>query len=136
MVDKKRVLIAYYSRKLSLAEQNYNIHDKELLAVVVSLEHFRIYAIGARNLTVYTDYKNLTTFLTTKVLNRRQVRWSELLGQYKFKIVYTLGKDNGRADALSRRSDYIKTKEIFNHSILKKNADGTLSPNVYEFNTI
>jgi uncharacterized tellurite resistance protein B-like protein len=74
IVDKKRVLIAYYSRKLSLAEQNYNIHDKELLAVVVSLEHFRIYAIGARNLTVYTDYKNLTTFLTTKVLNRRQVR--------------------------------------------------------------
>jgi hypothetical protein len=50
--------------------------------------------------------------------------------------VYTLGKDNGRADALSRRSDYIKTKEIFNYSILKKNADGTLSPNVHEFNAI
>jgi hypothetical protein len=50
--------------------------------------------------------------------------------------VYILGKDNGRADALSRRSDYIKTKEIFNYSILKKNADGTLSPNVYEFNAI
>jgi hypothetical protein len=74
IVDKKRVLITYYSRKLSLAEQNYNIYDKELLAVVVSLEHFRIYAIGVRNLTVYIDYKNLTTFLTTKVLNRRQVR--------------------------------------------------------------
>jgi hypothetical protein len=50
--------------------------------------------------------------------------------------VYILGKDNGRVDALSRRSDYIKTKEIFNYSILKKNADGTLSPNVYEFNII
>jgi hypothetical protein len=50
--------------------------------------------------------------------------------------VYILGKDNGRADALSRRSDYIKTKEIFNYSILKKNADGILSPNIYKFNVI
>ena len=72
--DTKRVPIAYYSRKLSPAEQNYDIHDKELLAVVSALEHWRIYAAGAKTLSIYTDHKNLLTFATTKVLNRRQVR--------------------------------------------------------------
>ena len=87
-------------------------------------------------MTIYTDHKNLVTFTTTKVLNRRQTRWSELLGQYKFKIVYTPGKDNGRADALSRRSDYMKDKDPISHSILKQNQDGSLSANVLEFNRI
>ncbi|CAG5136913.1 uncharacterized protein ALTATR162_LOCUS7 [Alternaria atra] len=51
-----------------------------------------------------------------------------MLGQYKFKIVYTLGKDNGRADALSRRHDIAGTKEIINTAILKVNKDGLLGP--------
>ena len=54
----------------------------------------------ARTVTL-TDYKNLTTFTTTKKLNRQQVRWAELLGQHKFKILYTPGQDNRRADILS-----------------------------------
>jgi hypothetical protein len=49
-----------------------------------------------------------------------------MLGQYKFKIVYTLGKDNGRADALSRRHDIAGTKEIIDTAILKVNDDGLL----------
>jgi transposase InsO family protein len=50
------------------------------------------------------------------------------LGQYKFKILYTPGKDNGRADALSRRSDIAGTKEIISTAILKVNPDGSLGP--------
>lgn len=121
---------------MSPAEQNYDIHDKELLAIVASLEHWRVYVEGAPSLKVWSDHKNLVTFTTTKILSRRQTRWSELLGQYKLEIQYTPGKENGRADALSRRSDYMESKHIFEHSILKKNKDGTLSPNVYEFNAI
>ena len=94
--------VAYHSRKMSPAEQNYDIHDKELLAIVVALQHWRTYVEGSPKTTIFTDHKNLLSFTTTKVLNRRQVRWSELLGQYKFEIKYTPGKDNGRADALSR----------------------------------
>ncbi|KAI1686157.1 reverse transcriptase [Pyrenophora tritici-repentis] len=93
--------IAYYSRKFSGPEERYDVHDKELLAIVACLQHWRVYAESCSELTIYTDHKNLVNFTTTKVLNRRQVRWSELLGQYKFKIVYTPGKENGRADALS-----------------------------------
>ncbi len=126
--------VAYYSRKLSPAEQNYDIHDKELLAIVAALEAWRVYIEGAPGLTILTDHKNLLHFTTTKELNRRQVRWSEKLGQYKFKKLYTLGKENGRADALSRRSDHMETKESFNHSILKVNNDESLSTNKHELN--
>ena len=134
--DSKRLPIAYYSRKLSPAEQNYDIHDKELLAVVAALYQWRVYCEGAPGLTIYTDHKNLLHFTTTKILNRRQTRWSELLGQYKFTIQYTPGRDNGRADALSRRSDYMEGKDAVNHSILKINADGSLSANPQQFNNI
>ncbi len=50
---------------------------------------------------VYTDYKNLTSFLTIKDLNKRQIRWYETLTDYNFKIIYQKGSKNGRADALS-----------------------------------
>ena len=56
------------------AEQNYNIYNKELLAIVAAIGHWRVYVESATNLTIYTDYKNLLTFTTTKDLGRRQVR--------------------------------------------------------------
>ena len=54
---------------------------------------------------VYTDHKNLAYFNTTKLLNRRQERWAEILGEFNFKIIYRPGERNGKADALSRRVD-------------------------------
>ena len=49
------------------------------------------------------DYKNLTGFLTTKELNRRQVRWAEILAKYYFKIKYIKGTDNIKADTLNKK---------------------------------
>ena len=72
--DKKRYPIAYYSRKLTLAKQNYNIYDKELLAVVAALTHWRVYCKGALQMTIYTNHKNLLYFTTTKSLNQRQTQ--------------------------------------------------------------
>ncbi|KAI6789405.1 hypothetical protein KC331_g215 [Hortaea werneckii] len=134
--DGQRHPLAYYSRKMAPAELNYDIHDKELLAIVAALMHWRVYAEGAPGLIILSDHKNLTHFTTTKQLTRRQVRWSELLGQYKFEIRYTPGRDNGRADALSRRSDYMNGKEAVEHSILKANKDGSLSANVKDFGNV
>ena len=130
--DGKKHPIAYYSRQMSPAEQNYDIHDKELLAIVAALRHWRVYCEGATGITVLSDHKNLTFFTTTKELTRRQSRWSEQLGQYKFEIRYTPGKDNARADALSRRSDYLQGKQPYSHNILKVNQDGSLSANPQE----
>jgi len=121
---------------MSPAEQNYEIYDKELLAIVAALRHWGLYCEGATGLTIYSDHKNLQHFTTTKDLSRQQCRWSELLGQYKFDIIYTPGKDNGRADALSRRSDYMEGNESKPQRILKVNKDGSLSAEEQEFNAI
>jgi len=69
--DGKWHPIAYYSRKMLAAEQNYDIHDKELLAIICALQHWRVYAESCLELTIFTDYKNLLNFTITKELNRR-----------------------------------------------------------------
>ena len=134
MHDEKWHSVAYFSRKLTSVEQNYDIQNKELLTIIAVLKQWRIYAEGALFLTMYTDHKNLITFITIKQLNRRQIRWSGLLNQYKLKIIYTSEKKNGRTDALSRRNDYMHSKEVFNQSVLKINNDKSLSFNKREFN--
>jgi hypothetical protein len=73
--DGKPHPIAFYSRKLIQAELNYDIHDKELLAIVVAFKVWRVYLEGAKHtIIVKTDHKNLTFFTTTKELTRRQAR--------------------------------------------------------------
>ena len=103
--------IAFYSRTLTSAEQNYDIFNKELLAIVASLRNWRIYLEGAAHqVTCFTDHSNLVPFTTSKELNRRQARWYELLGSYDFVIKHIPGSTNSKADALSRRPDYMSTE--------------------------
>jgi len=56
-------------------------------------------------IVVFADHKNLQYFNTTKLLNRRQAGWAEILSQFNFQIVYRPGEKNGKADALYRRVD-------------------------------
>lgn len=98
--------VAYFARSLSKPELNYEIYDKELLGIVEAMKEWRTYLEGAEHpITVLTDHKNLEYFTTTKTLNQRQARWSELLSRYNFRIKYTPGHNN-KADALSRRPDF------------------------------
>ena len=104
-VDGKLHPVAFYSRKFSAAEINYEIHDKELLAIVDSFQEWRHFLEGAAHpVTVYTDHKNLEYFMTARVLNRRQARWNMSLSRFDFVINYRPGKQQGLSDALSRRS--------------------------------
>ena len=136
MHNEKWHSVIYFSRKLTSIEQNYDIHDKELLTIITALKQWKTYAKEAFFLTIYTNYKNLITFITIKQLNRRQIRWSELLNQYKLKIIYTSERENDRTDALNRKSDYICSKEVFNYSVLKVNDDELLLFNKREFNVM
>ena len=96
--------VAYFSKKMSPAECNYEIYDKELLAIVESFVIWRPELAGVEQSTkVYSDHKNLETFMTLKQLNRRQVRWAEMLAEYNFRIMYRPGKQGGKPDALTRR---------------------------------
>lgn len=96
--------VAYFSKKLSPAECNYEIHDKELLAIVRCMEEWRGELVGlAKPFVVLSDHKNLKYFQTTRKLSERQVRWSHYLSQFNFKLQFRAGKNSERPDALSRR---------------------------------
>jgi len=96
--------VAYYSKKHSPAECNYDIYDTELIAIIKALEEWRPECEGAAYpLQLITDHKNLEYFMTKKLLNRRQALWSEFLTRFDYEIVYRPGRSNGKADALTRR---------------------------------
>jgi len=106
--DGKLYPIAYFSAKHSAQECNYDIYDKELLAVIKALEEWRPELEGAaQRFDIITDHKNLQTFATTKQLSPRHMRWSEFLARFNFRIVYRPGAANARPDALSRKPEHL-----------------------------
>jgi hypothetical protein len=79
--------VAFHSRSFNSTEMNYDTHDKELYAIFEAFRIWRHYLDGAAlPIDVVTDHKNLEYFATTKVLNRRQARWSEYLCQFNLVI--------------------------------------------------
>jgi len=97
----------FHSRKLNSAERNYEIHDKELLAIMEAFKEWKRYLWGEEEpVTVYTDHHNLQSFLTKKVWNQRQIGWAQELTNYNFKIVYRLGSRGRKPNVLSRRPEY------------------------------
>ena len=65
--------VAFFSTKHSPAECNYEIYDKELMAIVRAFEHWRAELQSVENpILVLSDHKNLEYFMTSKLLNRRQ----------------------------------------------------------------
>ena len=68
-------------------EINYEIHDKQLLAIIEAFTHWRPYCEEATNqVQVFSDHENLQFFKTTKILNRRQARWAQQLAGIDFRI--------------------------------------------------
>ncbi len=109
---RKRKPIAYYSGTFSPAEENYDIYEKEFLAVLKALEHWRAHLIWTKKpFIIETDHKNLTHWKEPKRLTGRTARWHEKLQDYNFKIVHIAGTTNGPADALSRLDDGEEQRE-------------------------
>jgi len=96
---------------IQLAEQNYEIYDKELLAIVEALTKWRQYLLNTREpFEVWTDHENLKYFREPHKLNRRQAWWYLKLQDYNFILKHILGKTNTKTDILSRK-DQVNTKE-------------------------
>ncbi len=94
---------AYFSKKLTLAEQNYDIGNRELLAIKLALEEWRHWLEGAQHpFEVITDHKNLEYIRSAKRLNPRQARWALFFTRFLFTITYRPGDRNVKADSLSR----------------------------------
>jgi len=104
--DEKWRPVAYISKSLNEAERNYEIHDKEMLAIIRCLEAWRHFLERAKGqFEIWTDHKNLEYFIKAQKLNRRQARWSLYLSRFDFALKHVAGKSMGRADSLSRRVD-------------------------------
>ena len=97
--------VAFFSKKHSPAECNYEIYNKELMAIIRCFEEWRAELESSPHpIRVLSDHKNLEYFMSTKLLSRRQACWSEFLSWFNFRIIYRLGKAGGKPDALTRQS--------------------------------
>ncbi|KAI2665952.1 Transposon Tf2-9 polyprotein [Labeo rohita] len=97
---------AFFSRKLSAAERNYDVGDRELLALKEALLEWRHWLEGSKvPFLVLTDHRNLEYIRSAKRLNSRQARWSLFFARFEFRITYRPGSKNSKADALSRIHD-------------------------------
>ena len=93
--------VSYYSRKLLLREQRYSTVEKELLAIKLATNAFRVYLLG-RPFVIVTDHRSLEWLDRLKENNTRLTCWSLALQPFDFTVVHRPRKDNGNADALSR----------------------------------
>jgi RNase H-like domain found in reverse transcriptase len=100
--------VAFASRKLSSAETNYPVHERELLAIVYALKEWRQYLHGSR-FVIKTGHHPLRYLDTQSNLSKRPMRWMETLWEYDYEIVYMQGKFNVVADALSMMNESLLT---------------------------
>lgn len=105
--DKLWHPVAFYSKSLNPAERNYEIYDKELLAIIRALEEYRQHLEGhPERIEIWSDHQNLTYFKSTQKLTRRQARWALYLTRFNFVLKHKPGKTMLTADPLSRRPDH------------------------------
>src|SRR5258708_20298195 len=107
-------------------EWNYQIHDKEMLAIMCVLEEWRHFLEGSyQKFEIHTDHKNLSYFREAHKLNHCHAHWSLYLSRFDFTLTHKPGRQMGRPDALSRQADHPRGVE--------DNADCTLlTPEVFE----
>ena len=101
VVGKLDVVVAYGGHKLSPQERNYSATEREALAVLDGIKHFRTYLYGHKFFIV-TDHHALKWLMNIKEPTGRLAHWSLEIQQHDFEVIYCAGRLNGNADALSR----------------------------------
>ena len=100
--DDKWHSVAFISRTMMDAELNYDIYDKELLAIMYALKEWRPYLLDAREtFEIWTDQKNLLYFRKAQDLSH-QACWYLKLQDFDYMLHHIPGTSNSKADILSR----------------------------------
>ncbi|CAK1577938.1 unnamed protein product [Parnassius mnemosyne] len=112
--DDKEVVIAYMSKALKKNQQNYSTTERETLAVITALEHWRCYLDNGKEFTIYTDHAALKWFQNLLNPSGRLARWTLRLSCFNFVLKHKKGKDNVVPDLLSRHKNQERpdTREI------------------------
>ncbi len=100
VITQKNRPLAFFSRKLTQAQQKYSVTDLELLSIVETLKEFKGMLLG-QHIIVYTDHINLTRDNIGQSSDRT-MRWVLLLQEFNVELRYVKGVDNTVADAISR----------------------------------
>ena len=98
--------VAYFSAKLSDAERNYDVREREFMAIFRACLHWRPYLHGSHPFRLLSDHKSLLYYMTMPNLTDRLARWVERMQEFNCGIEYIKGEENVVADALSRRADH------------------------------
>ena len=100
--------MTFWSRKMILAKQNYEIYDQELLIIIIAFKQWKLYLKNNfYSIEILFDHNNLKKLITKKELKSRQTRWAQILAIYDFKIFYRSDNKNSANDSL-RWFDYKK----------------------------
>lgn len=103
----------FLSKSFSPTKQQYQIYNRELLAIIHALAAWRPYLLGSpHSVTVWCDHKNLMYFKDPQLLTARQFRWQLTLSLYDLRITHVPGPKLIQADSLSRRPDHYANKFI------------------------
>jgi reverse transcriptase-like protein len=101
--------IAFHSRTLLPAEQNYDIHDKEMAAIIYGFKCGHPYFLSANHpINIRTDHKNLQYFRQPQKITGRQARWMEFLQDFDFALDHIPGHTNTVTNLLSHHKDLNK----------------------------
>ncbi|CEL52809.1 hypothetical protein RSOLAG1IB_11154 [Rhizoctonia solani AG-1 IB] len=120
-------LIGYLSESFKGAKQKYNTHDKELLAIIQSFEHWCIYLEGTTTpIMVFTDHCNLEYWKESQMFNHRHACWHLLLAGFHFHIMYRPGKQSTKPDALSYQANHLDIP-LANQSMLPESVFANIS---------
>ena len=101
--DSKWCMVVFISWVMSPAELNYNIYDKELLAIMFALDEWHPYLLHTTSpFKIWTDHQNLLYFRQPQKLNGHQACWYARLQEYDYKLKHIPGALNSKADILSQ----------------------------------
>lgn len=124
--------VAYFSKRILPYQKHYSATELELLAVVLAVQHFAVYLLGAR-FRLYTDHKALLHLQKLKTANGRLSRWALILQSHQFDIIYHPGEHSvlSRAfqdDVPSEANELTGQRVANKHSTLEPRKSHRASP--------
>ncbi|KAL0192337.1 hypothetical protein M9458_010633, partial [Cirrhinus mrigala] len=125
---------AFFSHKLTPTKRNYDVGNRELLAMKAAFEEWRHWLEGAKHpFTVLTDHRNLEYLRSAKRLNHRQARWALFFTRFNFSVTYCPGSQNTKTDALHETDASSSTNEpILSPSVIVAPVQWDISTEISE----